>query len=39
MQARLTIEREPTSIFDYKFEDFAVRDYEPQGVIRAPVAV
>jgi thymidylate synthase len=31
--------RQPASIFDYRFEDFAVRDYEPQGAIRAPVAV
>ncbi len=36
---KLTIERVPPSIFDYRFEDFAVHDYEPQGVLRAPVAV
>lgn len=31
--------RRPDSIFDYRFEDFEVRDYAPQGAIRAPVAV
>src|SRR5690606_40254287 len=35
----LEITRTPESIFDYRIEDFAVRDYEPQGVLRAPVAV
>lgn len=29
----------PESIFAYRFEDFSVRDYDPQGAIRAPVAV
>jgi thymidylate synthase len=36
---RLAITRQPDSIFDYRFDDFAVRDYAPQGAIRAPVAV
>lgn len=36
---RLHLERVPDSIFDYRFEDFSVSDYAPQGVIRAPVAV
>jgi thymidylate synthase len=31
--------RHPDSIFDYRFEDFEVRDYAPQGALRAPVAV
>ena len=35
----LEILRTPDSIFDYRFEDFAVSDYAPQGAIRAPVAV
>ena len=35
----LELLRRPDSIFDYRFEDFAVRDYAPQGAIRAPVAV
>lgn len=36
---RLAIKRQPDSIFDYRFDDFAVRDYAPQSAIRAPVAV
>ena len=35
----LEILRTPDSIFDYKFEDFEVRDYAPQGRLSAPVAV
>ena len=35
----LAILRQPTSIFDYRIEDFEVRDYAPQGVLKAPVAV
>lgn len=35
----LAIARKPDSIFDYRFEDFAVEDYQPQAAIRAPVAV
>jgi len=31
--------RRPDSIFDYRFEDFEVRDYVPQGRLSAPVAV
>ncbi|ANU07839.1 thymidylate synthase [Paraurantiacibacter namhicola] len=38
-QPRLEIARKPDTIFDYRFEDFAVEDYAPQGVLRAPVAV
>ena len=38
-EPRLALTRKPESIFDYRFEDFEVRDYEPQGAIRAPVAV
>lgn len=36
---RLALVRLPETIFDYRFEDFAVRDYDPQGALRAPVAV
>jgi thymidylate synthase len=36
---RLEIVRKPDSIFDYHFEDFTVTGYEPQGAIRAQVAV
>ena len=35
----LNIARQPTSIFDYEFEDFEVRDYQCHGAIKAPVAV
>ncbi len=38
-QARLEIVRRPDSIFDYRFEDFQVSDYQPQPHIAAPVAV
>lgn len=38
-EPKLDILRQPPSIFDYRFEDFAVRDYAPQSAIRAPVAV
>jgi thymidylate synthase len=38
-EPRLELLRKPDSIFDYRFEDFEVRDYAPQGAIRAPVAV
>jgi thymidylate synthase len=36
---KLRILRKPDSIFDYRIEDFAVDDYEPQAHITAPVAV
>ncbi|MGZ5807850.1 MAG: thymidylate synthase [Croceibacterium sp.] len=36
---RLVIEGRPPSIFDYRFEDFAVTGYAPQGALKAPVAV
>jgi thymidylate synthase len=35
----LAIMRRPASIFDYRIEDFEVRDYTPHGPIKAPVAV
>ena len=35
----LRILRKPDSIFDYEYEDFQVEGYEPQGVIRAPIAI
>lgn len=38
-EPQLLIERKPDSIFGYRFEDFEVKNYAPQGVIRAPVAV
>lgn len=36
---RLDIVRRPDSIFDYRIEDFVVRDYQPAAHIPAPVAV
>ncbi|VVT14455.1 thymidylate synthase [Erythrobacter sp. EC-HK427] len=38
-EPRLSLLRVPETIFDYRFEDFEVSDYAPQGVLRAPVAV
>ncbi|KLI63745.1 thymidylate synthase [Aurantiacibacter marinus] len=38
-EPRLALVRRPDTIFDYRFEDFEVRDYEPQGALKAPVAV
>src|SRR4051812_1514908 len=35
----LQIKRRPASIFEYRFEDFEVRDYQCHGAIKAPVAV
>ena len=35
----LNIKRKPPSIFDYRFEDFEVTDYQCHGAIKAPVAV
>lgn len=36
---KLRIVRRPSSIFDYRIEDFEVFDYAPQASIAAPVAV
>ena len=36
---RLLIKRKPDSIFDYRFEDFEVVDYDPHPGIKAPVAI
>lgn len=36
---QLRINREVSSIFDFKFEDFEVIGYDPDPVIKAPVAV
>jgi thymidylate synthase len=35
----LHIRRRPTSIFEYQYEDFAVRDYQCHPAIKAPVAI
>ena len=36
---KLVIKRHPASIFDYKFEDFEITDYNPWPHIKAPIAV
>lgn len=36
---QLIIKRKPDSIFDYRFEDFEVVDYDPHPAIRAAVSV
>jgi thymidylate synthase len=36
---RMKINPEVKSIFDFKFEDFVLEDYEPDPAIKAPVAV
>lgn len=36
---KMIIKRKPDSIFDYKFEDFELVDYDPYPVIMAPIAV
>ncbi len=36
---KLNILRRPDSIYDYRFEDFQLIDYNPHGHIAAPVAV
>jgi thymidylate synthase len=35
---KLVIKRKPASIFDYKFEDFEVINYDPHPHIPAPIA-
>ena len=35
----LELLRRPPSIFEYRFEDFEIRDYDPLPSIRAPIAV
>ena len=36
---KLKINRKPDSIYDYKFEDIELIDYNPQPAIKAPVAI
>jgi thymidylate synthase len=38
-EARMEFARRPTTIFDYRIEDFVITGYEPQAAISAPVAV
>lgn len=35
----LKIRRKPASIYDYKFEDFEILDYDPYPAIKAPIAI
>ena len=35
----MVLKRRPDSLFDYQFEDFELRDYDPYPVIKAPIAV
>ncbi len=35
----LHINRKPPSIFDYRYEDFEIRDYRCHPAIKAPIAV
>lgn len=36
---KLIIKRKPESIFDYKYEDFEIVDYDPHPAIKADIAV
>jgi thymidylate synthase len=36
---RLVIKRKPETLFDYRFEDFELVDYQAHGSIKAPIAV
>ncbi|WP_445375736.1 thymidylate synthase [Photorhabdus tasmaniensis] len=36
---KLVIKRKPKSLFDYKFDDFDIVDYDPYPGIKAPVAI
>ncbi|MDF2958421.1 MAG: ThyA [Paenibacillus sp.] len=36
---KLVIQRKPDSIFDYKFEDFVIEDYQSHKGIKAPISV
>ena len=36
---RLHINSDVTSIFDFKYEDFSIADYDPYAHIKAPVAI
>ena len=37
--ARLVMKRKPASLFEYRFEDFEIADYQSHAAIKAPVAV
>jgi thymidylate synthase len=36
---KLVIKRKPESIFDYRYEDFEITEYDPYPSIKAPIAV
>jgi thymidylate synthase len=35
----LVIKRKPDSIYDYQYEDVELVGYNPQSIIKAPVAI
>lgn len=35
----LSINRKPSSLFDYRFDDFKIEGYDPHPAIKAPIAV
>ncbi|MFT6390229.1 MAG: thymidylate synthase, partial [Cellvibrionaceae bacterium] len=35
----LSINRKPSSIYDYTFEDFEIVGYDPHPSIKAPIAI
>jgi thymidylate synthase len=36
---KLALQRKPDSLFDYRYEDFVIENYEHHPHIKAPVAV
>lgn len=36
---KLIIKRKPNSIFDYRFDDFEIVNYDPHSPIKAPIAI
>ena len=36
---KLAIKRRPPTLFDYRYDDFEIVDYQSHGTLKAPVAV
>ena len=36
---KLVIKRRPASLYEYRYDDFEIVDYQPHPAIKAPVAV